>query len=64
MCFSSKKDVCVCAGDMIKHPSGKMVKLVKCSYFKEGDEVRSFWYWKEIVNDSLGEKVKYGKAWA
>ncbi len=49
-------------GDVVKHPDGRMVKIVGGRYWGE-DGVSNFWYWREVKDDnSLGEK-EHGYGW-
>lgn len=49
-------------GDVVKHPSGRMVKITSGAYWGEHG-LSNHWFWKEVLPDGkLGEE-EYGYGW-
>jgi hypothetical protein len=64
MSFSTKGSIPE-IGAIVKHPSGKKVKIIKYSFsygLTGGMEV--FLFWREVLKDNtLGNKIDFGKSW-
>ena len=52
-------------GKVIKHPSGRNVKIIRYSFFKnEQGIVEPFLFWREVLpNGKLSKKLESGKIW-
>ena len=49
-------------GDTVRHPSGRMVKIVDGKYWGTHG-LSNFWYWQEVLTDgSLGPR-EHGYGW-
>lgn len=50
-------------GDVVKHPSGRMVKILSGQYWGEHG-LSNFWYWREVNHE--GEEIgpqEHGYGW-
>ena len=52
-------------GKIVKHPSGKKVKIVRLSFFLDNfGQYQSMIWWKEVLkNGKLSKKLRNGKIW-
>lgn len=53
-------------GKIVKHPSGRQVKIVRYSFFRnEFGIIEPFLYWREVLSDGkLSKKLECGKIWS
>ncbi len=50
-------------GDIVKHPSGRMVKIISGKYWG-AHGLSNFWYWREILpNGTPSDNVEHGYGW-
>lgn len=49
-------------GDIVKHPSGRTVKIIEGQYWGERG-LSNFWYWKEVHPNGILGPVEHGYGW-